>query len=337
MTRSKNTEKTKDGGKTKGSWLTLATASLAFIGMAAVFGWTGSFIGLHGYAVQRMTGFTSKTAWSVPGAYDGAALACTFAVYRASINGRSAARGRVMMFGFTAISSWINWTHQTDHTAKIVAAGLPIAAVIVFDFLMSELRSDWEAAHGRRAFRIRPGLLALRYLVDRQGTKAAFRAQITAIPVTALAGLGADLAEAAEATADQTKTEPTVTAEPETVPGQHTEPETKPEPETVPAQRTEPDPQAIAMSNAVARLLLAEPPEWQSLTIQAAIERADAIVPDGPKTPRELVEILARVGVKTSEAYVRTVRGRVRDRDADTVVIDMTETSTIDTRETVSA
>jgi uncharacterized protein DUF2637 len=190
--------RTKHAPKTKGSWLSLATASLVFIALAALMGWAGSFIGLHGYGMQRMTGFTQITAWAIPGAYDGAALACTFAVYRASINGRSAARGRVMMFAFTGVSSWVNWTHQTDHTARLVAAGLPIAAVVVFDFLMAELRADWEAAHGRRAFRIRPALLILRYLVDRKGTREAFRQQITAIPVSALAGLGADLAAAAK-------------------------------------------------------------------------------------------------------------------------------------------
>ncbi len=133
------------------------------------------------------------------------------------------------------------------------------------------------------------------------------------------------------------------------------EPEPEPElivqeeTETVPAQRTESESgsmdtierlltgNATPMDDVIGRLLLAEPPEWGSLTIQAAIERADAIVPDGPKTPRELVEILARVGVETSEAYVRTVRQRVRAREADTEVIDMREASTIDARESVSA
>jgi len=131
------------------------------------------------------------------------------------------------------------------------------------------------------------------------------------------------------------------------------EPETVPElvesQETVPAQRTESESEsmdtinrlltgnATPMDDIIGRLLLAEPPEWGSLTIQAAIERADAIVPGSPRPAREMVEILARVGVKTSEAYVRTVRGRVRDRDADTVVIDMTDSDMTEMREPVSA
>lgn len=284
--------------------LTLATASLAFIALAAAFGWTGSFIGLHGYAVQRMLGFTSRTAWAVPGAYDGAALACTLAVYRASINGRSAARGRFMMFAFTAISSWINWTHQTDHTARMVAAGLPIAAVLVFDFLMTELRADWEAAHGRKAFRMRPALLVLRYLVDRQGTKAAFRDQITAIPVSALAGLGAELVPAADA---DKAPEPDSDA----APAVH-----------LPAQAGPVDDvdASDVVDGAAALLIGAEPPAWAGLPIQAAIERADAILPGPQCSAREMVEILARLGVNTSEAYVRTARQRIRSRDSDKVV-----------------
>jgi Protein of unknown function (DUF2637) len=187
--------------------------SLVFIGLAAVFGWTGSFIGLHAYALAQLTGYNTWTAWAIPGAYDLAAFGCTFAVYRASINGRSAFRGRFMMWGFTAVSASINWIHQHSNSGHFVAAGLPVAAVIVFDFLMTELRADWEKAHGRKAFRLRPALLFLRFAVDRKGTRAAFRDQITAIPVSALAGLGADLAatvrpvpDTVSADADTTRT-----------------------------------------------------------------------------------------------------------------------------------
>lgn len=282
----------------KGRRISLATSALAFIGLAAVFGWTGSFIGLHGYAVGRMIGFSQVTAWAVPGAYDGAALACTLAVYRASINGRSAARGRLLMFVFTAISSWINWTHQTDHTARLVAAGLPIAAVIVFDFLMGEMRADWEAAHGRRAFRLRPGLLMLRYLVDRTGTRAAFREQITAIPVSALAGLGADL----KAAAAEASSEPESVPEPESVeiPAPR-EPETVPEPETM----TDTD-----------HLVMAEPPAWPGMSIQDAIERADSALPGRPRSGPALVKVLETVGVTTTPEYVRAARKRIRERAA---------------------
>ncbi len=284
----------------KGRRISLATSALAFIGLAAVFGWTGSFIGLHGYAVGRMIGFTQITGWAVPGAYDGAALACTLAVYRASINGRSAARGRLLMFAFTAISSWINWTHQVDHTARLVAAGLPIAAVIVFDFLMGEMRADWEAGHGRRAFRIRPALLMLRWAVDRKGTASAFRSQITSIPVSALAGLGADLTAAAQASS-----EPEPAAQ---VPAPR-EPEASPEPE----------PEELETAEELTDtdyLVMAEPPAWPGMSIQDAIERADNALPGRMRSGPALVKILATVGVETSPEYVRAARKRIRERQA---------------------
>lgn len=167
----------------------LAPVSLAVVALAALMGWGASFVGLHDYAQHAMSGYTALTAWLLPATYDGAAFACTLMTYRASIYGRSAVRGRVLMWGFTAVSAWINWIHQPVIETKLVAAGLPVAAVAVFDVVLLELRADYEARHGRRAFRLRPGLLVLRWCVDRAGTASAFRDQITRIPVDQIAGL----------------------------------------------------------------------------------------------------------------------------------------------------
>lgn len=170
----------------------LAPVSLVIVALAAVMGWAASFVGLHDYGHTDMAGFNAWTAWLLPATFDGAAFACTLMTYRASIHGRSALRGRVLMWAFTAVSAWINWIHQPSLDTRLVAAGLPVAAVAVFDVVLAELRSDYEARHGRAAFRLRPGLLALRWLVDRTGTTTAFREQITAIPVTELAALGTE-------------------------------------------------------------------------------------------------------------------------------------------------
>jgi hypothetical protein len=318
----------------------LGRISLLPIAAAAVMGWSASFIGLHGFAYRQMTGFTTDTAWLVPGAIDLSALGCTILVYRASINGRSGFASRVLMYLFTALSAWVNWIHQVGGPARFVACVLPVSAVVVFDRLAGEIRADWEADHGRKAFRMRLPLLMLRWLVDRAGTREAFRDQIRSIPVSALVGLGADLATAASGIdhaepADVQESEPVKSQESETVPAQRTKPE--PDPDSMDAIKRLLTGNTSPMDDVIGRLLLAEPPEWESLTIQAAIERADAIVPGGPRPAREMVEILARVGVKTSEAYVRTVRGRVRDRDADTVVIDMTDSDVTEMREPVSA
>lgn len=169
----------------------LNPTALGFVALAALMGWSASFVGLHAYAVTDMTGFNVGTGWFVPATFDGAAFGCTLITYRASINGRSAFRGRVLMWAFTGVSAWINWIHQTSPQAQAVAAGLPIAAVAVFEVVLLELRADHEAEHGRQSFRLRPGLLVLRWLADRAGTSTALREQVTNIPVAQIAGLGA--------------------------------------------------------------------------------------------------------------------------------------------------
>ncbi|MEB3370223.1 DUF2637 domain-containing protein [Saccharopolyspora mangrovi] len=168
--------------------LWLSPVALGLVALAAVMGWAASFVGLHEYGMTSMTGFGYWTAWLVPATFDGAAFACTLMTYRASIHGRSALRARLLMWGFTAVSSWINWIHQPTLETRLVAAGLPVAAVAVFDIVLLEMRADYEARHGRTKFRLRPGLLVLRWLVDRTGTTTAFRTQITAIPVHQLIG-----------------------------------------------------------------------------------------------------------------------------------------------------
>ncbi|QGK71206.1 DUF2637 domain-containing protein [Allosaccharopolyspora coralli] len=180
----------------------LAPTSLVIVALAAVMGWAASFVGLHAYGQHAMAGFGFWSAWLLPATFDGAAFACTLMTYRSSLHGRSAARGRALMWAFTAVSAWINWIHQPTPDTRLVAAGLPVAAVAVFDVVLGELRADYEARHGRQAFRLRPGLLVLRWLVDRTGTASAFRERITAIPVAQLAGLATD--SATEATPERT-------------------------------------------------------------------------------------------------------------------------------------
>ncbi|MCI2421933.1 DUF2637 domain-containing protein [Saccharopolyspora sp. K220] len=173
-----------------GHGLWLSRAALGFVALAAVMGWGASFVGLHAYGQDQMVGFSYWTAWLIPATFDGAAFGATLITYRASIYGRSALRGRLLMWTFTAISSWINWIHQLTPEARVVAAGLPVAAVAVFDVVLAELRADYEERHGKRRLRLRPGLLLLRWLVDRGGTAGAFRRQVTDIPVSEIAGLG---------------------------------------------------------------------------------------------------------------------------------------------------
>ncbi|GAB3293194.1 DUF2637 domain-containing protein [Parasphingorhabdus pacifica] len=242
----------------------LSIAALLFVAMAAVMGWGASFVGLHEYGMQSMAGFDYWSAWLVPATFDGAAFACTLMTYRSSINGRSAFRGRVLMWAFTAVSSWINWIHQPSPQAQIVAAGLPIAAVAVFDVVLTELRADHEARHGKRGFRLRPGLLFLRWLVDRSGTRTAFRKQVMDIPVEEIAGLGPmsavgreqdRTAAASPAAADSTASQPETAvaagaARPKLASGDAMTTAVDPEPATLPGSTDAEAEQQLPTTNA---------------------------------------------------------------------------------------
>lgn len=284
----------------------LGRLSLIPTAAAAVAGWSASFIGLHGFAVRQMAGFTVDTAWLVPGAFDLSAFGSTVLVYRASINGRSGFRSRVMMYLFTALSAWINWIHQDSDAARFVACVLPVAAVIVFDGLAAEYRADWEADHGKKAFRMRLGLLLLRRMVDKEGTRAAFREQITAIPVSALVGLGADLAtaELPEVTIPQPR--PQLEQQPAAA-------TPKPAPAPRVTHKTETHAAASILAGELAK---AEPPAWESMTLQAAVERADAILTGSDRPGHtELAEALELRGLKSATpAGVRQCRTRARKR-----------------------
>lgn len=175
------------------NWLrdgSLALLAVLLVLAVAGSGWSASFISLHEFATTRML-LGSSAAWLVPGTFDGAALGLSLLAFRAATHGRASLGSRVYVYSFTALSSWINYLHITDPQGRIVACLLPIAAVVVFDKLLKEAREAYERRNGKRAFRVRPGLLLLRLLIDRDATKAAIKNQITDIPVEALIGLGA--------------------------------------------------------------------------------------------------------------------------------------------------
>lgn len=169
----------------------LATLAMVLVVGVAVAGWSASFISLHDFANAHM-GLTDRPAWLVPSTFDGAALGLSMLSFRAAIFGRSSVGSSIYVYGFTALSSWINWRHIDDRAGgKYVSALLPIAAVIVFAKVLKEAREAYERRHGKQVFRVRPGLLLLRWLADRSGTRAAIRAQVLAIPVEAFIGMGA--------------------------------------------------------------------------------------------------------------------------------------------------
>lgn len=169
----------------------LATLAMVLVVAVAVAGWAASFIALHAFAQQHI-GLSERSAWLVPSTFDGAALALSLLSFRAAIYGRASLGSLLYVDGFTALSSWINWIHINDPQGKFVSALLPIAAVLAFGKVLKEAREAYERRHGKVVFKVRTGLLMLRWMVDRKGTRTAIRNEILAIPVQALVGLGAD-------------------------------------------------------------------------------------------------------------------------------------------------
>jgi hypothetical protein len=169
----------------------LATFAMVLVVGVAVAGWSASFISLHEFAQHHMN-LTERTAWLVPSTFDGAALGLSLLAFRAAIYGRASLGSLLYVYGFTGLSSWINWVHIDDRAGgKFVSALLPIAAVLVFGKVLKEAREAYERRNGKAVFKVRPGLLLLRWTMDRPGTRSAIRSQILDIPVQALIGLGA--------------------------------------------------------------------------------------------------------------------------------------------------
>ncbi|GAB2683677.1 hypothetical protein GCM10027271_52250 [Saccharopolyspora gloriosae] len=310
----------------------LSIAALIFVAMAAVMGWGASFVGLHEYGMQSMAGFTYWSAWLVPATFDGAAFACTLMTYRSSINGRSAVRGRILMWAFTGVSSWINWIHQPSHEAQIVAAGLPIAAVAVFDVVLLELRADYEAKHGMRGFRLRPGLLVLRWMVDRRSTSEAFRKQVIDIPVEEIAGLGtlappgtrraAALKAAARAEEEQHANE---RANADLV---------------IPAPARPEAPEGTAAANgpraedAAPTAAVSRPADGPEVTASAATAAAPAEEPKTESVPRPVRE---KVGASAAATATSTVSARTGASTEDTADADRDETARTETESAATA
>ncbi len=201
----------------------LATLAILLVVAVAVAGWSASFISLHEFALKHM-GLSENPAWLVPSTFDGAALGLSLLSFRAAIYGRASLGSMLYVYGFTALSSWINWVHIDDKAGgKFVSALLPIAAVIVFGKVLKEAREAYERRHGKQVFKVRPGLLMLRWMADRTGTRKAIRTQILEIPVQALIGLGAGALarEANEAIESTTRPADTAADEPVAVPEVH--------------------------------------------------------------------------------------------------------------------
>jgi hypothetical protein len=157
----------------------LGSFGFALVLVVALSGWSASFIGLHLFGMQHML-LSHRAAWLVPMTFDGAPAGLSIVVMRAGIHGRTAPLWRTLIVAFTALSSWINWEHITDHFGRDVAALMPPAAVILFEGLMSEVRA---AARARDGSAVRPRLHPLRWVFDWTGTVDLVRRYVLGLPL----------------------------------------------------------------------------------------------------------------------------------------------------------
>lgn len=225
--------------------------------------------------------------------YDGGALVLADLSQRYARSQDSGAGPRFLMLALIGVSAWLNWRHATmlhySLPGQVMFSSPPVVAGALF-----EIEQRFTHREALRAFgRIAPALPAFgRYAWLLHPARTAHRvwlitaSRVDSVPVTVM-----DIYPAAMPAKDAP--EPIV-------------PAAAPKPEPVPGD--------------VSLLLGAEPPAWVGLPIQAAVERADATLP-GPRRPaRELVEILAGVGISTTESYVRTARQRIKNRPDGTVI-----------------
>jgi hypothetical protein len=288
------------------AWLrdgSLSVTAVLLVLATATAGWSASFISLHQFAMTHMT-LGYGAAWLVPGTFDGAALGLSLLAFRAATFGRASLGSRVYVYGFTGLSSWINFVHIPDPQGRMVACLLPISAVIVFDKVLREAREAFERRHGKAVFRVRPGLLLLRLAIDGTGTREAIRGQITAIPVEALIGLGAGtLARAAlpaehpaipsEEMPDEETGEQAPTQDPISAPPVELEPEEQ-TPAEAPAPRKWVNPQEERYARAV---------ELNRLNIAAHSRPIGS-----PSLAKRLREEGYSVGSKSADALARQFR-----------------------------
>lgn len=151
----------------------LGHLGFALVLIVAGAGWYLSYHNLHGYAVAAM-GFTPGNAWLVPVVFDGAPLGLSIVVYRARLQARAAVLWRAGIWAFAALSAYVNWIHvPATQNADLLAALLPIAAVVLFEGLMHETHKA--AQLDLYGGRVVPRLTLACWILDRRRTFVTFK------------------------------------------------------------------------------------------------------------------------------------------------------------------
>ena len=258
--------------------------------------------------------------WTIPGrllfaaALETVALSVSYYAHRSLLEGDSAVRLRLGAYSIAAGAATINYQeHGGPHWEPT-----PAAAVFAAASLLSPILWTMYSRYASRSVMRAAGLIdrrAARFSVARWAlfpgrTLRAFRYSVwasvqspaEAIKVVSPPQWQVPPADSAPAAAASSAPEPVAT-----IPSQ---------PEPVPAPEPEPEPETTVPDTDTDYLVMAEPPGWAGMSQQAAIERADTVLPGRKRSAPDLVRVLATVGVETSPEYVRAARKRIRERQA---------------------
>lgn len=140
--RSAKEGSTQMNGKVNASEIT-GRLGYGLLVVVAIVSWSLSARHLHAWGIRDLHE-SNGSAWLVPATFDLGPAGLSLVVYQARKKGRSAIVWRLFIVAFTGISSWINWTFAVGDSmgTKIIAAALPVAAVVLFEALTWQIHRD---------------------------------------------------------------------------------------------------------------------------------------------------------------------------------------------------
>ena len=111
--------------------------------VVSIVSWSLSARHLHAWGMKDLHE-KSGAAWLIPATFDLAPLGLSLVVFQARQKGRGAIMWRLFIVSFTGVSSWINWTWTAQDSAgsRLIAASLPVAAVVLFEALTWQVHRD---------------------------------------------------------------------------------------------------------------------------------------------------------------------------------------------------
>lgn len=235
--------------------------------------------------------------------YDGGALVLADLSQRYARSTDSGFGPRFLMLTLIGASAWLNYEHAVmlgySLPGKVMFASPPVVAGALFEIEQRFTHREALRAHGRVA----PALPAFgRWAWAFHPFKTI--GKINRISRSRLESVPDNIMDIRTAPAAV----PALPLEP-AGPMQLEQPE--PVAAILPAQQ---QPADLPDASDADLLLSSEPPAWSGMTVQAAVERADAILPG--RSGREIAEVLGKVGITTTDSYVRTARRRIEQQHA---------------------